>query len=601
MNSLRKYHWLVLCLTSVTACEGRVQFPDAGDAGAGFDSGVIGGPDSGLDAGSPALCENDVCESGESVATCPWDCQPALPRVLPHFAVVLSDGGFRLYKEDAGGPGSSWTFADAYVDATVTDEGQGFFRLDLHPKVPVRQVSFPFMDEHLAVNGSTSDDKVFTTRLGGTVEPEGRRVDYGWAGTSYPGGFAPLVITADAQRALLVAAANWPPRPVTALHANQQNRMAYDEPLSNDAGRSYRALVTLVEGSQAAGYQPWQLALERYAKWLGGNFTPQAPPEWMQRNDGFLNVQLENVVTFDAGRLDTLWDQWKTRWNHMLFWGQMSPYQGTCCGFSSTMHARYVPGLPNFVARVVADGGYAGYYTREPETGTLTEGPGRSVYLAWLNENFINYNANTTYLDVVCRGSAAAPSPMALAQAFVEGGTVPANTVCEGFQDFIPASAGLLSGFIHGDSLYAGPDGGTFPRLGRFLMQRRLGYLGSSNGDYRYWGAANQNYAERQMFLLGLKADVLVDFGDANLAVAAHIADLRANVNWWSKAPRYMDTAALTDVPNGVDARRHVALDGTTLLTLDNESGASGLTLKHRGCLINIPSAKLSIVESPCR
>jgi hypothetical protein len=595
-----------LGLTAYAACSGTISGRprDASDDGdAPTDDGEI--PDAAL---VEPVCEDNVCDPRESAADCPWDCQPALARVLPHLFVAPAVGAPRAYtQDDSAGP--TWTFDDERISATITDEGDGFFRLDLMAKVALASVSFPYLATAVEGAPSATGAQVFSTFLGGTFEPAGDRPAFGWKGFPYPGAFAPLLIAGTGDEALVVAATNWPPVAVTPFHALHQYRIAYNAGVPAGEQRTYRALLKRVAGAPATGYPAWHLALERYAQWLYAHATPPEPPAWMVANEGFLNVQLENQVTFSRATLDTLWAERGDTWNFMLFWGQMAPYAGTCCGHEPVMDARYLPDLPAFVADVAGGGGHAGYYAREPATGHISTPPGLDWYTERVSTYATDYNANAGYLDVVCRGSASVPGAPASVAAIFANGTVPRATVCEGFQDVYPASASLLSGFVIGDANYSGGPGitpqaaerGTFPSLIRLLMRERLGYLGGSNSDYMLWGPAQNHHVERQAFLLGLKLDIAQWSTDELLAAATEIAALRTAANWWARGPRYRHTAGLVDIPAGVDVRRHVDSTGATLLTVDNWSETAGLTVKHRDCVIALPSARLSIVESPCR
>ncbi|MCA9581057.1 MAG: hypothetical protein KC416_04640 [Myxococcales bacterium] len=601
---------MFLALLLIPGCNGAIP-SDAGgprrDASSNAgDASADGGGDGRAEQPEGPRCENDLCEIGETPDNCPWDCQPTLPRVLPNLFIKTASGTSRIYNQDAAAPGPGWSFSDDLIEATITDEGEGFYRLDLTAKVAIDSIAFPFMHEAIDVSGPGANDKVFYPWLGGGFEPEGTLAPFAWRGFEYPGAFAPLIITAGPEHGLLVAAVNWPPVEVMAAHAQRQNAVFYRHPIAAASSVRYRSLVTRVRG--APGYKAWHIAMNRYAKWFYSHFKAPEPPTWMIENEGFLNVQLENFMTFDIAQLEKLWSEKKDRWNLMLLWGQMSDYAGACCAKDRDMHSRYLPELPAFVAGVAKGGGHIGYYTREPAVGHIAESPGVDWYKEWVAKNATEYGANTTYLDVVCRGRASVPnSPVRLPPIFLDG-TVPTETVCEGFQDVYPNSAGLLSGFLLGDSNFNGGegitpelvDGGTYTNLVRFLMRDRLGYIGGSNGDHKVWGTAADYYVERQAFLLGLKLDIIHWRYPDEMVVATEIADLRAKAGWWKARPTYMDTVGLLDVPGELDVRRHVTRDGRNLFTITNWKKEPGLSFRHGECVVGVPADRLSIVESPC-
>lgn len=228
----------------------------------------------------------------------------------------------------------------------------------------------------------------------------------------------------------------------------------------------------------------------------------------------------------------------------------------------------------------------------------------------WFSKSQNEYFANAFYFDEVGRMYLGEPS-MVL-QLFSDG-TVPENAFIEGFVDIYPRAA-LLSGYISGGNPLAplgGPgispqtaDSGTYINLVRLLMGNRFGILGQSNGDHIFygWNANPPHWLERQIFLLGTKADIAspnqnpLDSDTKN----PYLLDIKAKrdaVNWWNRNPVYFGTIGLTDIPEEIDARRFKTRDGKEWVAIGNPNPLVGQTLKIKGRIVNIPSDKLSIVE----
>jgi hypothetical protein len=121
----------------------------------------------------------------------------------------------------------------------------------------------------------------------------------------------------------------------------------------------------------------------------------------------------------------------------------------------------------------------------------------------------------------------------------------------------------------------------------------RIGFLGFLNDESDCAGEANGYKAERHSFLLGLKQ--IVNAGSEN-AIHTAIYNARAAVDWWSRRPRYVHTLGLGTQPTGIRVRRHIGIDGETLLTIDNPNGTSDQTIDLFGVPVAIPSAAVSVV-----
>jgi hypothetical protein len=69
-------------------------------------------------------------------------------------------------------------------------------------------------------------------------------------------------------------------------------------------------------------------------------------------------------------------------------------------------------------------------------------------------------------------------------------------------------------------------------------------------------------------------------------------------VGWWKLDPIYLDTAGITDVPEGVDVRRFVGNDGDTLLAVDNWGRREG-RFRFKGMEIDLPAAQIRVLMNP--
>ncbi len=547
--------------------------------------------------------------------------RPAAAPTAPAFAVQFDGMSLHRYRH---GPAVS----DDLLDATVALTGEDEWELTLTPKHdPITAVWFPWEADRALVPRADSA-VVYYPRLLGVAVRSALLAEWGWQGGPYPGEcFAPLVVVADDSESRMVAATNWPPRRVTPMYSLGRIGLRYDERVTAGVRRSYRALV--VRTSRGAGESPWQRALDRYKSWvkarvLAAGLEP-SPPPWLQVAHGWLNVQLENLPTWDPGAVKASWERWRQWLPWVQFWGQMSghfehgrsdPSQAGCCLQTSQMHSRYEPDLLR-IARGIAREGHVGFYARPRAPyaplvapGDSRETPEFAFVRDWLQRNRSEYGANAFYVDVL--GGRDFGEPLRVAK-LIKGEMDPA-TVIERAVDIYP-SASLVSGALGGGTWQGGPgrtpgrlgqalSRTTFPAFGRYLLDDRIMFLGESNGDYRWWGPQGGYWTERQAFLLGAKFDVVHPTengrpdGPANEALVAAI-EARDQVGWWRRDPVYLDQRGIGAIPADVDVRRFRGRDGETLLVVDNWSGRRDVTLMLDGRSVALPNERLSIVVIP--
>jgi hypothetical protein len=568
---------------------------------------------------------------------------PSCSAAAPELAVVTaSDNTLHIYAAYAQVKGNQSVVEDAVLRATVTNLGNNIWRLDITAKRDLKTVSFPWQSHRISLDDDISDDYYYYPYLlGMTEKATAHNADWTWWGLAYPGEtFAPLTVMADKHKARIVAAVNWPPKRVSPRYAAERMILQYDTGLATATSASYQALIAEVTGDADSGTVPWQLALDRYRAWLDSKLPRVAYPDWMWRGEGFLNIQLQNLASFDAASLDRLWQPIKTVYPWVLFWGQMGPYAGAgggCCLLKYQMDPRYQPGLPKWVAaRISADGAHAGYYSA-PHDGSGASDPRRFLdteagvtwLKSWLEVNR-SYGANSYYIDTLARGYHG--NPAAIMELF-SSGTISRHSLLEGVVDIYPA-AGLVSGALVGTHDLCGapqkkPENTqrtTFPRFGRYLLGDRLIYEGGSNTDWRFWGSnrswlqntdgglngqcgfaaycsANgpcEHGTEYLAFLLGAKLDVIEPQDNPVLDA---IVKEHQRVSWWSRGPVYLDTKELnlTAVPirSAVQVARFRDSAGKDLIAFLNPRLETGVTVSFRGKAIPVPNKRVSIYEIP--
>ncbi|MCK6545356.1 hypothetical protein L6R52_05765 [Myxococcota bacterium] len=541
--------------------------------------------------------------------TCPIDCQPpTLAQRQPHFSVqwvdtTLPGAPDRLTRYAIPATPPPWSFTDDHLTARVSVAADGTYLLSITGgarAAEIRKVSFPWIEASDALP-DPSADRVYFTYLGGVTERSDRVGPYtAGQGFEYPGtAFSPFVIIADDRHARLTAATTWPPRRVKVGRDPAATSGIYAERFTPGQVRSYGLLLADVEGRPERGYPPWLIAVDRYRRWFSTRYTPPAPPAWMAANHGYLLYALQDANPDDEPTLEAVWSQYGPVLGWIQFWGQMSPGGGSCCGESSTMHARFSSWLPAWARRKTALGARVGYYARPLGTWPGDDAPdphAQTTITSWLARNRDEYGANTFYIDVL--GRAPAP-PSEVSSAFAGW---PADTMIEGFVDVYPA-ASLMSGYVSGGDWPGGPtldtrscERCTFIRLGRYVQGERFGYYGVSNGEHALAGAATSYWAERQMFLLGLKAETTATMWSP---ILPRIFGLRDAHRWWARAPRYVDVLGLSSIPEGIEVRRFVDRSGASLLTVDNPGRLAGRTVRVRDRVVALPADDLAIVEVP--
>jgi hypothetical protein len=144
----------------------------------------------------------------------------------------------------------------------------------------------------------------------------------------------------------------------------------------------------------------------------------------------------------------------------------------------------------------------------------------------------------------------------------------------------------------------------TFPRFGRYILDDRIIFLGSSNGDFMWWGDYRgwNHWTERQAFLLGAKFDAPTRFKgqhgwiDPLNPVVKRVVAERERVEWWERGPVYRDRAGVTELPDGIDVRRFTDRNGVNLFTVDNPQRRRGLAFRFGSNLIPVPRRRISIL-----
>jgi hypothetical protein len=346
-------------------------------------------------------------------------------------------------------------------------------------------------------------------------------------------------------------------------------------------------------------------------------------PKWMQKVDGFINIQLENITTFDISAIYKTWNKWGVYFPWVQFWGQMSesypsPKYG-CCLEIKQINQRYMPELVTFAKNITgAEGleGHVGYYSR-PAKGNIwadsKSGDSNTdigYILDWLRINKELYHANAFYLDTV--GGVYLGDPLRVAKLFKS--VIPENSFIEFPVDIYPTSF-LVSGTLMGRNVLAEKWGkekadlqnkkfkiAAFPMFGRYFLNDRIIFLGQSNGDHVLWGAKADYWVERSGFLLGAKFDVITPQegkDDSNILDAALslILSERKKVHWWDRNPVYCDVNGIYNIPSSISVRRFVDDKGKNLFTVDNWRQISGLKINFQDKIIEIPRQKLCIIE----
>lgn len=559
---------------------------------------------------------------------------PALPDAsgdwVPGYRIESAAGSQATPAVRAHGGSLRASTADA--DVEVRRSGDEEWELVVHARRDLEGVWFPWRSPVSTLDPARPSTVVLYPSMLGVAAraPAASALGFDWR--RYPGElFAPLVVLADGREAELVAATSWPPRTVVPVFSSDGLALRHAEPVPAGTTRRYRALIARRSGDERAGRAPWLLAALAYRDWLAPHLARErlttTAPEWLVESEGWQNVQLQNLRTFDADALRARWQRWRDLLPWMQVWGQMSDYAGRsaallaatgvteevgCCIDRPALNARYQHALAS-VAASVAREGRMGFYTRPRTPYARLDLPGpagdaeRGFLLGWLAQTRTALDANAFYVDVL--GHRWFGEPLAVAR-FVRD-ALPAETVIEYAVDVYPRPA-LVSGSLTGGSFGGGPTREprelgelavartTFPRFGRAVLGDRLLFLGESNGDHVFWGAESGHWAERQAFLLGAKLDAMrvaaaYDRPEEPNPALARIVALRRGNGWWRRAPVYLDRLGLTDVPDGVDVRRFRGRDGEDLLAVDNPGRRSGVQVRLDGRPVALDADPLSI------
>jgi hypothetical protein len=551
---------------------------------------------------------------------------PAGRHWLPGFALETSDGV--IEQPAVLSDETMRTVATPVADVDVVQVADEQWELVVRARATIASVTFPWRSRASALDTSSpSTVLLYPAMLGIAVQaPSAPALALDWR--KYPGDcFAPLLVLADRRTAEVVAATTWPPRTVQPRYARDGLAMRWPASIAAGETRRHRVLIARRVGDERAGNAPWLAAALAYRSWLAPHLDEAklrpVDPRWLVESDGWQNVQLQNLVVFDGATLDERWRRWKGLLPWVQLWGQMSDYAGRgllsslaareqvgCCIDRVAVHERYQAQLPEVVGDVAAQG-RIGFYARPRSPYPRLDGPAgeaeRRFLLGWLAKNRDLLGANAFYVDVL--GHKWFGEPLDLAR-FVRD-QLPDGTVIEYAVDVYPRAA-LVSGSLTGGSIGGGSEREprelgalavprtTFPRFGRAVLGEQSLFLGESNGDHVFWGAANAYWAERQAFLLGAKLDAMHVAESAerpevpNVALA-HIIALRRATGWWRRAPEYLDRQGVSDVPAGIDVRRFRGRDGETLLVVDNLARAAGTSIRVDGRAVALTADPLSI------
>lgn len=554
----------------------------------------------------------------------------------PELSVTTSsDGVAHVYSTYTQINSTQFTVSDPVISATVTNLGGGKWKIDVTANRNLSSVYWPWQTNRTPLDTTlTKDIYYYPYILGLTEQASNRDGDWAWWGQPYPGNaFAPLTVMANDSRARIVAATNWPPKRVIPYYAAQRQVLYYDTPISAGNTVSFSALIATVSGDAPHGNVPWQLAIDLYRTWLDANMAAVSYPSWMINAQGFLNIQLENISpppTVTA--LNTLWQPLKSYYPLVLFWGQMSPYRGSCCSLSYAFDSSHLADIPDFIHSAVGSGYYAGYYSSPIYTGFsgyLDTTAGVSWLSNWITSNQ-SHGANSFYIDTL--GRRFYGNPGNVLNLFADG-TIPKNSIIEGAVDIYPV-AGLVSGALLGDKNGCGapqktPQNSvksTYPQFGRYILKERILFAGETNTDYRFWGAGDwsqpgdslatscgipawcnsngpcANGTERLAFILGAKLDVE---HPKNNPVLDAINAARMNSNWMQRQPVFLNAQGLdlSQIPSTSAVRITLFQDsgGKHLIAISNPRLESGLTFGFNYQTYTVPSdgVGISILDLP--
>lgn len=515
---------------------------------------------------------------------------------LPDLAIRTAGGTFRVIT-NFDHSADEVVISDASFDATMRDLGDDVFELTITANEDLAHVDFPWKQQQSFLG---PDDDIYYPFWLGLREKASEQCAWCWGSgptLSYPGSlFAPLIITEGDGKTKLLAAQNWPPVKIHPMYSEGREILSYREPLAATESITLRFVETTVDGT-------WHDAMDVYRAWVEPLMAAEGltdnPPHWMRTSCGFFNEQLENVADWN---INTLFNDWLPHSDILPWvqcWGQMSNYAGPpelavpplmpgeltgCCLLLQDIHPRYDPALLDWIAGYADDDKQrVGFYTRPQPievAGPLTEMANADWLLSWQALNRDVYGTNAAYVDVI--GASYFGDPLSVAH-FIND-QLDDVTFIESTVDIYPKPS-LASGSYN----VADPT----PQFGRYLLNRRVMFLGESNGGHTLWGLENDHWMERQAFLLGMKFDAIRpnDF-------LRSVCNLRDAHNWWDLMPRYMDTKGLSVSDPQIDARLFIDDAGTRLVAVDNWSGITGATVTlDDGSMMPVPADAVSILE----
>lgn len=545
-------------------------------------------------------------------------CGQAPPEDQPGYAIRIAGGEVEAFTD---------SHSDDRFEARLSRESDHLWRLSVRSLGPkITEIWFPYDVKSNAIGGDASDDVLYFPHHMGEARRAALLDESTWEGRDYPGGcFAPLVMLADADEARMIAAANDPPRTVHVAYRRGRMGLRYDVPPDWRSETTLRAIV--MTSMAATGRPVWHAPLDAYRSFLHevmqrSDLYPIDYSDWLADIHGWQNVQLENYRTADLDRVLDHWKAYRTIFPWIQMWGQMSDFytegarDAGCCLQKHELHPRYGPLLDRLRVEK-RPGDRLGFYSRPGPNyealmrGNGTPSPCYRFLLEWIEKNR-GLGANAYYLDVL--GGYDFGPPLGVAKLF--GRELPRDSVVEKPVDVYP-SAFLISGCLWGGSSCRTAPGQacgdlsdklpcvSFPRLGRYLLHDRIFFLGESNGDHTSWGNSrgHQYWTERQVFLLGAKFDVMRVSEDEkhpdrlNRALELILGE-RIRVDWWKRRPVYLDTAGISEAPEGVEVRRFLGRDGSTLLAIDNWLGREG-RFRFQGIEIEVPKEKIRVLVNP--
>ena len=391
------------------------------------------------------------------------------------FAIILENGTLIEYLNPLWNFNTKEYYSDENINATLSYMGNGFWNLTLENKgsQKIEKVLFPYDKTGSLLNSDTSDDVLYYPYKSGVAFKATSIENLGWFPDNevyYPGECcsSPFVILADTSKAKIVAATNWPPKKVLPRYNSNKMILIYKESILPTEIKNYISLVKIVNGNSQEGNYGWQNAVDEYKYWLntkieesGLNYSYTGE---MENSDGFFNVRLQNIENFSIINLENQWSNWRDYFPWIIYFGQMSGYNESCCVYNRTLHNRYAA-LETYSNLKVSEGFKVGYYQRplkleENSSYFLLDNSttysywdaneeNSSSYLSeWIRRTKDIYGGNLCYIGAF--GSAYLGKPFFVAS-FLNN-SAPKDSIIEQGVDIYPSSY-LISGNIFGGSV----------------------------------------------------------------------------------------------------------------------------------------------------